>query len=148
MKDYFLYSLIRKENIDYAWLNAMPWIQKSLGSINNYHTELEHIQAQLREGFMQLWSIQDTRQGNKPICFIVSHIVQVEGFRTLIIRWCGGERIEEWLEEITTMEKWATNQNCHKVEIWGRPGWIRAMRRFGYEPEFYVVSKIIQRSVQ
>lgn len=148
MKDYLLYSRISKQNLPDAWIHAMPWIQKSLGEVNSYHHELAEIGAQLKGGYMTLWSIQDKREGNKPICFLVTHTISCGGFRTFVIRWCGGSKIDEWLEDIKELEHLAEVDNCHKVEVWGRPGWIKRLHRFGYRPEFYVISKVLVKKVQ
>lgn len=147
MSKEFIYTKVAKEGVDAAWVHAMPWIQKAMEGINDWHQEMYHVQAQLREGYSTLWCIQDPQQRNVPVCFVITFIIEAGGFRTLVIRWMAGVGMDQWLKDIDLIEGWAQAQGCHKIEVWGRPGWVRVLRPFGYSPEYVVVSKVLPRGV-
>lgn len=147
MKDYLLYTKVAPENVEKAWVHAIPWLQKAMLETNDLHRELSWMKKQLEAGALQLWAIQDKRQDQKPICFLVTEIHDIEGFKILVIKWCAGEKMFEWLEDLAVMEKWALEHGIHKVEIMGRKGWEKTLKSLGYSFEFITVSKLLTRGL-
>lgn len=150
MNPNFIYSRIQPHGLEFAWVEAMPWIAKALGEVNHDHAELFHIHRGLMNGYLQLWAIQDKAQ-KVHLMFLVTELHTIgEGpgaFKTLICRWAAGREMERWLDEIEILETIAAREGYHKVEAWGRPGWVKALKPYGYQLEFVVVSKIIQRGM-
>lgn len=148
MKPYFIYVRVSQEALEDAWIQAMPWIAKAIDK-EDYLADLQYIQTQLRRGFMQLWAIQDTRKQNQPICFLITEIRQTPDSdeRIAVIRWCSGENMFEWLEDIAILENLATQIGCTDVEVWGRVGWSKVLKPYGFTKKWEVLSKSIKRSV-
>lgn len=147
MNPNFIYARISPQHIENAWIDAMPWIEKALGEVNHDHAELRHIQHGLKAGYLQLWSIQDKEKGSKPVCFLITETHCIEDFRTLIVRWLAGEDMATWINDITLLEQIAEREGYHKVEVWGRSGWEKVLQPYGYQREFIILSKIIQRGL-
>jgi hypothetical protein len=147
MNENLIYSRISEQHLESAWIDAMPWIEKALGEVNHDHAELIHIQKGLMAGFLQLWSIQDKRKANFPICFLITELHCIGEFKTLIVRWLAGVEMAEWINEITLLEQIAEREGYHKVEIWGRPGWEKVLKPHGYEREFIILGKLIKRGL-
>lgn len=148
MKEHYLYSRIGPRSIQDAWLHAMPWVEKAIGEVNHMHAELAHIQKGLYEGFLQLWSIQDKRKDNQPVFFLITELHTTEaGFKTLILRWAAGTDMADWIDEINLLESICEKEGYHKIEVWGRPGWEKVLKNYGYQREFVILSKLVSRGL-
>jgi hypothetical protein len=143
-----LYSRVAPQNLEMAWIAAMPWIEKALGEINHAHAELAHIQKGLYAGALTLWAIQDKRKNNLPVFFLITELHTTEsGFKTLILRWAAGTDMGEWINDIELLEHICGREGYQKMEVWGRPGWGRVLKPHGFRKEFEIFSKLVQRGL-
>ncbi len=58
-------------------------------------------------------------------------LISTEIGKVCIITACGGAGMKRWLPLIRQIESYARNENCRRVRIFGRKGWLRALA--GYE---------------
>lgn len=148
MKEHLLYSRIQQQNMEGAWIAAMPWIEKAIGEVNHTHAELVHIQKGLYAGVLQLWAIQDKRKDNMPVFFLITELHTTEaGFKTLILRWAAGTDMGDWLDDIELLEEICSREGYHKMEVWGRAGWEKVLKPHGFKREFTILSKLVKRGL-
>jgi hypothetical protein len=46
-----------------------------------------------------------------------------------------------WVEFVHVLETWAKARGFEMIEFWGRKGWDRLMRPYGYKETFRIVQK-------
>ena len=96
--------------------NYRPQIERALhrGSVYTF----EDICAGLAEGYMDLWTYEDTvlvTLRHQGVCYLLA---------------LAGQNMRKWLDCLETIEEWAIWQGCWRMQIQGRKGWSRVT---GYE---------------
>lgn len=75
----------------------------------------------------QVWAVV----GDTPIAFALTYLVD-DQCNTCVISHCAGKDYEQWAGQlIATIRVWSHSLGSTKFEIVGRPGWERALRKFG-----------------
>src|SRR4051812_6979599 len=54
---------------------------------------------------------------------------------------CSGHERERWLPLFATIEKYAKNEGCHTMRLYGRKGWERVLN--GYRAEHVILEKAL-----
>jgi hypothetical protein len=68
-------------------------------------------------------------------------IVKSGQHKICILVACGGEGRDRWLSLFEQIEKYAKDENCRCVRIFGRRGWKRALT--GYRVQHVVLEKVL-----
>lgn len=75
---------------------------------------------------------------------IVIEFVQMAKVKVAHIIACGGERVDDWLydwwEEFLPVAK---EQNCTRVSVSGRPGWVKKLSCLGFKHAYTTVDQDI-----
>jgi hypothetical protein len=69
----------------------------------------------------------------------VTQVTQDDDHRVCTIVACGGRDFARWGGLIAGLEDYARAESCRRIEIAGRPGWLR--RLSGYRPVKIVIRK-------
>lgn len=64
---------------------------------------------------------------------------QTDAGKVCVITACAGKDMPRWLGLIAHIEKFARNEGCTCVRIYGRKGWLRALDR--YEQRHVILEK-------
>ena len=129
---------IKQDDLHKWWPLVSKFIKKALNhgygeyDLDDIHTLLEDGDACL------ILAIQDTdiRAG------IVTTIIKKPALREMVILTCGGEHLDEWLPEIMqTFDILACEQQVEVISVHGRPGWVKKLKPYGYEPAHTTVIK-------
>lgn len=90
----------------------------------------------ISNGLSQAWSFSGF--------IVVTDVVIYESMERLRISYCSGDMTEEATKEaLTILEAFAKSIGCAGVEIYGRQGWVRRLKPYGYEQQYAVVIKRI-----
>lgn len=69
--------------------------------------------------------------------------------RMLTITALSGERVDEWLdplyEKLTALWK---SENCLGLEEWGRSGWIRKLKKYGFRQSHVLLEDLSGQGLQ
>lgn len=85
----------------------------------------------MAEDMLALVGLRDAR----PVVACVVQIGLYPAQKWLQVPFCGGHDMRSWLEPLTDeLDALAQEFQCVGIELSGRGGWQRALRRFGYEP--------------
>ena len=110
-----------------------PWISAALQYSGGTH-EVVDVFDGILEGRMQLWPAENS-------C-LVTEILAYPRKKVLHIFLAGGD-----LDEITGMHQdviaWAKGQGCSGLTLAGRPGWKKALEKFGWKPTLLTLGKDI-----
>lgn len=123
--------------IEEFWPFARPLIERAVKR-TNLSRWVEQERAILR-GDQLLWLAND---GEKIEAAATTHLTKGEDGRPVCtITACGGENMEHWLPLIAGIEKYARNEGCSCVRIFGRKGWCRVLN------EYHVEHVVLERQV-
>lgn len=106
---------------DYAaeFDRCAPWIESALPYCHGNY-ELSDIKDACLAGHMQLWP------GERSA--LVSQIIRWPRRTELNVTFAGGDLAE--IEQISEHVKaWGKSKGCDHVTVWGRPGWVRALKQ-------------------
>jgi hypothetical protein len=104
-----------------------------------YRTKLnafEDIEADILSGRSLLWLAWNglTVESAAATVLINSEIGKV-----CIITVCGGSDMKKWLPLIDQIETYAKTEDCKRVRIYGRKGWLHVLD--GYEEKHIIMDK-------
>lgn len=139
------YTLVNPYHIDEVWPIVSPWLIQAIGE-EPYWGQISQIREEIRVGSMHLWVVQDTSNG-AILAVAVTEPQMLGGHKILIVRWMGGRNIDQWLNDMGVIERWAKVNSFVRVEIWGRPGWSRKFAPFGYREDYRVIGKQLDKEL-
>jgi hypothetical protein len=68
-------------------------------------------------------------------------VVKIGQHKVCILVACGGEGRERWLPLFEQIEKYAKEEGCRCVRIYGRKGWERVLT--GYQVDHVILQKVL-----
>lgn len=78
-------------------------------------------------------------ESNSVLATAVTKVTTEKDHRLCTIVACGGHDWERWGSLIEGLEKYARAENCQRMEICGRPGWVKRLP--GYRTAKVVLRK-------
>jgi len=96
------------------------------------------VESEVHSGDALLWLAWD---GHEIYAAAVTQIVGINGHRHCTIVACGGHDIERWGFLIGELERFAANESCKSVRIFGRKGWARML------PEYNIHSIVLEKEL-
>ncbi len=89
---------------------------------------------------------KDVLEGRQLLWLVISDKIEAAGTTHLsrgvcTITACGGHLMDRWVSLHKRIEKYAKDEGCRAVRIYGRPGWERVLD--GYRREFVVLEKAL-----
>ena len=129
MSDLICYS---PEQIPDIWSEVRPHIKRALDRGSNY--TLNDVYYGLVMAEMQLW----TSHSGSIEAALVTTIQNNEDSRWCLLLAAGGTNLDEWVQWLPIVEKWAAEHGCQSMEIYGRIGWSR---KIGYAVDYTKMSK-------
>jgi len=126
-------SLIPHDGLDDAWREAAPHIMRATDrSFERYG--LYDIFKALKTGHQQLWVVYDD---DTVIAAFTTSVTDYPGRRILTCQFCGGAQLTEWSGPATeVLQSYAKQTGCTLVELYGRKGWVRELKKQGWADEF------------
>lgn len=103
-----------------------PAIELSMGRLT-----LKTVLDWLLDGRYLLWVAHT--EDRLPLAAFITREARYPGKSMLTIDLCGGNNLEGWLDEADRVFRAHSRQSgLSGVELYGRPGWVRALRRLGW----------------
>jgi hypothetical protein len=101
------------------------------------------VRDSVAEGRYQLWMAFD--EMNSPIGALVTQIEFYPGRKMLNYLFIGGRELVDWhIEMLDSLERFAKEQECDGMELVGRVGWERYMRKFGWGASHVVIERMFE----
>jgi len=77
-----------------------------------------------------------------PLGALVTRLEEYPNARMLNYLYVGGDDMASWHQEmLDSLERFAKDNDCAGMEIIGRKGWERFMKKFGWETKHIVCEK-------
>lgn len=99
-------------------------------------TSVDTVLQNLADGRSQAWTFDGF--------IVVTSVVAYESHSRLRIAYTAGNMTEEAMAKgLEVLERFAKSVGCTGVEIYGRQGWVRRLKPYGYKQQYAVVLKRI-----
>lgn len=111
------------------WPHVKGWVAEAVRDSASAH-KAEDIYREIAERKMQLWVIW--ARDDRPTGVIVTEVYDTAAGMTCALPIAGGELMNESLDVLQTIERWAREQGCVRLRGEGRAGWERALKPLGW----------------
>lgn len=118
------------------WPFVKDMIRSAVKRTNLSHSQ--DIEYDITSGEALLWLIWDE---TKIVGAVSTSLIETDASKVCVLTACGGENMRQWLPLLTKIEKYAKDEGCSCVRIFGRKGWLRVLE--DYEMTNIVIEKAL-----
>jgi len=130
---------IPPQYVSLVWPVIKAFVDKS-AKYSGDRTESEDIRQDCENGTVFLWVAHDDNHDTHG--FVTGQFLDYPGMKVLALQFTGGVKLKSWASDMwNTLESFARDNGCSKIEGAGRIGWLRFMKQFGCTPAFYIYEK-------
>ena len=127
-------SLVPQEAIGSVWKDVDGILKRAVDTVKD-KSEVIDILTGVYEGMYALWIVMN--EDDKIIAAFTTRLIQYPRRRALALDWVGGTQMKEWEDQlIDTMKRYGNELGCSHLEGYGRKGWGRALKKYGFYPEY------------
>ena len=127
-------SLVPQEAIGSVWKDVDEILKRAVDTVKD-KSEVIDILTGVYEGMYVLWVVMN--EDDKIIAAFTTRLIQYPRRRALALDWVGGTQMKEWEDQlIDTMKRYGNELGCSHLEGYGRKGWGRALKKYGFYPEY------------
>ena len=137
MKDLILDNLVLPAVptavVDVIWNDVSRVLHRSVLTAGG-RFDLNDVRKGIKSGFYDLWVVMEE---DRVVAALTTRVVAYPQCKSLALDWIGGSRMREWLPQAQkVMTKFAKENGCTQLEGYGRKGWDRWLRAYGWEPHY------------
>jgi len=122
-------SGVQSADIEKVWPSILPYVRDTLEYSDNKYS-LQSIKTALLEKEMQLWL---ATQGVNILSYAITQIITYPTHKRLCVAFVGGIEMFQWIHFVNELKEWGKYHGCSAVEGYGRPGWEKALEKFGFK---------------
>ncbi len=127
-------SLVPPEAVGQIWKEVERVLKKSVATVKD-KAEMIDILDGIFDNTYVLWVVMD--EDDSIVAAFTTRLLIYPQRKALALDWVGGERMKEWEDQlIDTMRRYANELGCSHLEGYGRKGWGRALKKYGFYPEY------------
>lgn len=124
-------SAVPKEHVHEIEGQLRPLIRK-LGSHLGNRFDEDTLVAALVAGRMDLWISFD--ETGAIVCFAATAVHEYPLRKVFSCIFCAGDHMDLWADKMMSMlMDYARDCGCASIELTGRPGWTRFLKRYGFD---------------
>jgi len=125
---------VPKEAVGSVWKDVDEILKRAVDTVKD-KSEVIDILAGVYEDMYALWVVMN--DDDKVIAAFTTRLIQYPRRRALALDWVGGTQMKEWEDQlIDTMKRYGNELGCSHLEGYGRKGWGRALKKYGFYPEY------------
>ena len=128
----------------YYWDAVTPLIIKGLERTDGEYS-LKDYQDYIESQYWDLWIAVnlDTKEIQGVA---VTEIVKHPNFNELLMRMVSGKQFTKFLLETETQfQEFAKENNCIRLILYGRKGWLRVLNKINWKEGYTIMTKNIER---
>lgn len=123
-----------KEAVGSVWKDVDEILKRAVDTVKD-KSEVIDILTGVYEDMYALWVVMN--DDDKVIAAFTTRLIQYPRRRALALDWVGGTQMKEWEDQlIDTMKRYGNELGCSHLEGYGRKGWGRALKKYGFYPEY------------
>ena len=122
------------EAVKHVWKDVEEVLKKSVNTVKDKAEMIDVLKGVFDDTYV-LWVVMD--EGDSIIAAFTTRLLVYPQRKALALDWVGGTRMKEWEGQlINTMRKYANELGCSHLEGYGRKAWGRALKKYGFYPEY------------
>jgi hypothetical protein len=133
-----MFRQILPQEVLACWDMLAVRLEKAIQYTGEDYT-LEDALEFLREAMWQLWALENINGDLHSLC--ITRLMQYERVSVLYVVIAEGQIDTRWAPAIEVLSSYAKTQGCKRLEAWGRRGWEKAAKPFGFEVTHIVLAK-------
>ena len=138
-------SIVLAEHAVAVWPKALPFLQ-AVEDVAHDRASCAQALDRILKGECLLW-LAYREDDLTVVGAMVTRLSQYTQHRSLTVEMLGGDDFEEWIDLAQeAFEIFAKANECKSIELIGRFGWIRKLKRLGWEPLFVTCEKLLDNS--
>ena len=127
-------SLVPEKAIGHVWKDVEGILDKAVDTIKDKSKVID-ILIGIYEGIYVLWVVLDDE--DKIVAAFTTRLIAYPRRKALAVDWVGGTQMKEWEDQwVDTMKRYANELDCSHIEGYGRKGWGRELKKYGFYPEY------------
>lgn len=128
-------SAVPKNLIELTWPDVSGYLKEAV-DFSHGRERLPNVYGQLVTGKAQLWIVIDMEPSEGSSVIIAAIVTSIQSYalkRVLRIEYCGGSRMDEWLDGVlATLESFAVRHDTSAIEFLGREAWKKLLSKRGW----------------
>ena len=105
----------------------------------NGRSTTDDILRELLAGESTLWLIFSPMQNNMVYGVMITKIIGYPRIKLLNVYYCSGYKLDQWQDDaIAKLRSYARDAGCERIEFVGRPGWLKALKKYGVTAAFHM----------
>ena len=122
------------EAVGHVWKDVEKVLEKSVSTVKDKAKMIDVLGGILNDTYV-LWVVMD--EDDSIIAAFTTRLLVYPQRKALALDWVGGTRMREWEDQlIDTMRKYANELDCSHLEGYGRKGWGRSLKKYGFYQEY------------
>ena len=122
------------EAVGHVWKDVEKILEKSVSTVKDKAKMIDVLGGILNDTYV-LWVVMD--EDDSIIAAFTTRLLVYPQRKALALDWVGGTRMKEWEDQlIDTMRKYANELDCSHLEGYGRKGWGRSLKKYGFYQEY------------
>jgi hypothetical protein len=125
---------VPSEAVKHVWKDVEEVLKKSVSTVKDKANMIDVLKGVFDDVYV-LWVVMD--EEDNIIAAFTTRLLVYPQRKGLALDWVGGTRMKEWEDQlINTMRRYANELGCSHLEGYGRKGWGRALKKYGFYPEY------------
>ena len=122
------------EAVRHVWKDVEKVLKKSVATAQGKSETIDVLAGILTDIYV-LWVVMD--DDDSIVAAFTTRLLVYPQRKALALDFVGGTRMKEWNDQlIDTMRKYANELGCSHLEGYGRKAWGRALKKYGFYPEY------------
>ena len=122
------------EAVRHVWKDVEKVLKKSVATAQGKSETIDVLAGILTDIYV-LWVVMD--DDDSIVAAFTTRLLVYLQRKALALDFVGGTRMNEWNDQlIDTMRKYANELGCSHLEGYGRKAWGRALKKYGFYPEY------------
>jgi len=131
-----IFTLIPHEHVLNVWPDVAHMFERATQTTHGRFDKL-NVLDELLDNHISLWVIYEEDQ---PVASLTTRVIPYKAYKSLSIDWLGGNKMSQWLDQVMdTLKNYAKDQGCSRLEGRGRSGWTRALKKYGWKPDYVAI---------
>lgn len=131
-------ALVPTEEVKALWPTVGPLLARAIPYASGRFS-LRDVFESLLEARQLLWVAYDDAD-KKIVAALTTRTAKYARRSALVVECCGGARLKDWMQVATeTFQNYARDAGLEPIEMYGRPGWARALKPAGWRQKLVVL---------
>lgn len=128
---------IQPENLKLALKDVQKWLVEALAYTDGKYS-IEDVLAELQREMQLLWVVYNEEKAKAVGC-LVTEVLGYPRHKALSIFLLGGDDFSEIVTLLDELKDYAVGVGCKTIEFYGRDGWEKTLKDYGFEKTHIVM---------